>query len=254
MVERAVALCMVRAEKIREIWNKHALLLVRFNGELKRSLSAFHKYIQWYWVDSVTPEVFSVFGRLHKTNNWSESLNARLKRGFKTNHPSFWAFMEKYQKNVIHVTDDDLACLENNRSIKRDRSNHQAEERITKYEGNVLSGRWSDEHYLNVVSNLVPANLSHDGSADDEEEMEIDEPVEPVTEEENLCIICKDRRLDTLLMPCRHLVVCNVCAFQLEESIGILETDDDGFVSYRTQVPCPVCRGNVTKFMITTNS
>ena len=55
------------------------------------------------------------------------------------------------------------------------------------------------------------------GEEEEEEEMDADTFAE--------CVVCMDTVKDTLLMPCRHLCVCKVCADRLTE--------------------CPMCRGTI---------
>ncbi|KMQ81504.1 zinc finger protein [Lasius niger] len=47
--------------------------------------------------------------------------------------------------------------------------------------------------------------------------------------EEMLCIVCIDRRRDTVFQPCSHLIVCTVCSVRIDD--------------------CPICRKRVTSKM-----
>lgn len=53
--------------------------------------------------------------------------------------------------------------------------------------------------------------------------MEIDEPVD--------CVVCQDRKADTLVLPCQHQVVCTQCSNQL--------------VGTPNEFKCVVCRGDI---------
>lgn len=47
------------------------------------------------------------------------------------------------------------------------------------------------------------------------------------------CVVCLDRERDALLMPCRHSVLCLMCAFQVRECSG----------------ECPYCRRGIEDIM-----
>ena len=47
----------------------------------------------------------------------------------------------------------------------------------------------------------------------------------------HLCLCCTERPANTLLLPCKHLVLCKACL--------------DGIVAKSNYVTCPVCRGDI---------
>jgi hypothetical protein len=52
--------------------------------------------------------------------------------------------------------------------------------------------------------------------------------------EETMCVVCFDAPKDHLVLPCKHLCVCEACAEQLT----------------KTRTPmCPVCRGPIRETM-----
>jgi Zinc finger, C3HC4 type (RING finger) len=56
---------------------------------------------------------------------------------------------------------------------------------------------------------------------------------EPREAEANLCVVCMDRKRDALLMPCKHRVICLMCAFQVQDCSG----------------ECPYCRRGIEDIM-----
>jgi len=46
-------------------------------------------------------------------------------------------------------------------------------------------------------------------------------------EETGICVICMDKKIDTVILECAHSAVCMVCS-------GTLKI-------------CPICRGNITR-------
>jgi Zinc finger, C3HC4 type (RING finger) len=52
--------------------------------------------------------------------------------------------------------------------------------------------------------------------------------------EENVCTICMCEKQNTMILPCRHLCLCNYCAEQL---------------SCQRNKNCPICRNMVTEFV-----
>jgi transposase-like protein len=116
-------LCLLPPYSIPAVWNHHRSKLSEFagNAALLKRLKKYESYVEKFWMQRVTPSIFSVFGLLHKTNNHAESLNARLRRDFKVCHPGFWKFMSLYVKSVINWTTDDLAVLREGRQPRRER-------------------------------------------------------------------------------------------------------------------------------------
>lgn len=69
-----MALVLVPADRIREglqIINEEA-------PELNNIFQEFHRYNQITWIDGVTPEIFSVYKLIRKTNNNVENFHRRI--------------------------------------------------------------------------------------------------------------------------------------------------------------------------------
>lgn len=56
-------------------------------------------YFNNYWINTISPEGFSVFGRNHRTNNFVESFHSSL-LGFFGVHPPLWKFYGKYKEDI----------------------------------------------------------------------------------------------------------------------------------------------------------
>ena len=62
----------------------------------QRQLGEFKMYYSRYWLQTVTPRGFSVYGLGQRTNNIIESYHSRLKHRME-NQPEPWDFLCKYQ-------------------------------------------------------------------------------------------------------------------------------------------------------------
>lgn len=51
--------------------------------------------------------------------------------------------------------------------------------------------------------------------------------------EDKLCLICYSDKIDTIILPCRHMCVCSECSVALQEK----------------SKQCPMCRIPITSFM-----
>lgn len=54
-------------------------------------------YVLNTWIRTVTPEVFSVFGLIRRTNNNVEAFHKRLQHAMGVEHPNIWHFTGKYR-------------------------------------------------------------------------------------------------------------------------------------------------------------
>lgn len=59
-----------------------------------------NEYIYPHWMESVTPEFFSVFGQIDRTNNYSESHNKICKTKIPSK-PSCHSFLCKYLRVIL---------------------------------------------------------------------------------------------------------------------------------------------------------
>ena len=69
------------------------------NVQLKEKMKTFLHYYERFWMMQKTPEVFSVHGLRHRTNNVSESIHSKMNKTM-TAHPGFWRFLEELNENV----------------------------------------------------------------------------------------------------------------------------------------------------------
>jgi len=61
----------------------------------------------------------------------------------------------------------------------------------------------------------------------------------PPWELKDECIVCMDKRINTVLIPCGHFIMCYYCTHNL----CVMEfKNEDGFKKYPQ---CPMCRKNV---------
>lgn len=63
--------------------------------ELRRSLTRFLTYYETYWMGTVKPESYSVYGLSRRTNNLLESYNSRLGHRLEA-RPAPWDFVGEY--------------------------------------------------------------------------------------------------------------------------------------------------------------
>lgn len=71
------------------------------------------------------------------------------------------------------------------------------------------------------------------GGSDTEYDSEETSEGEEDTSEDRYCVVCQDRYKCVLILPCKHLCVCNECNTRLRS----------------TRSPCPICRCEVRKTM-----
>ncbi|CAG0918881.1 unnamed protein product [Notodromas monacha] len=242
-LKSTMGLCLLPADAIVPVWMDHCQKLSQFHGSaaLTQKLNGFKNYMNNFWIRRVTPKVFSVFGLNHKTNNYAESLHARLNRDFKSKHPGFWRFMELYEQLVINEVTADLAVIHQGRLPRRIRPADLQKVSIRKYEEQLVNGILSPLQYFEKTNRFfkglkakkvlikngnAPVSAGEEGN-DSSEESAYDETwqLEAVFEpdqpegaqgmiqaavsqthnnDELICVICMERYRDCFLWPCRH--------------------------------------------------
>jgi primosomal protein N' len=89
-----------------------------------------------------------------------------------------------------------------------------------------------------MACNIVPLKYVYDsGSESDEENIPPVIHAQSPPNDENLCIICADRKSNVLFMPCRHLKTCAECS-------SLLAAQNE------TQLVCPMCKQRVSDTII----
>jgi len=233
-IRKVSSLCFLPADKIPFQWNKLCAELLRFAEPTKSKLLKFKLYFGSFWMKKVGPSRFSVFKLNHKTNNYMESLNSRLNKGFKANHQGFWKSVDLYKKLAIDWTLRELNGIENSRIVKRDRRNYDQIEKIKLHEQKLENGEWSVDHFLRVSSHLFDEIPIPDEAQGVDLEDDVQETLETEILQElvSKCIICDMHPRNTAIMPCRHMYFC----FECIESVK------------RSNTPhCPTCRGEITE-------
>lgn len=74
------------------------------------SISVPFRYFERYWLNQVTPQSFSVYRQVRRTNNVQESYHRILLQVVGTAHPNCWEFLGKY--NCIKEMYKDLRSLQ----------------------------------------------------------------------------------------------------------------------------------------------
>lgn len=85
--QKIVRLALLPAEDIRLAftWLRGAF------PRMRASFEAFLNYFEMFWLNTVTPEIFSVYGLENRTNNYIESYHRKLNQVMGP-HPTIWQF------------------------------------------------------------------------------------------------------------------------------------------------------------------
>jgi hypothetical protein len=70
-------------------------LLRRETAEIQAGIKKLNNYFLSYWIGEITPEVFSVFGLINRTNNLVESWHRWLNERMGASHINPWDFICK---------------------------------------------------------------------------------------------------------------------------------------------------------------
>lgn len=80
--------------------------------DLRRDFKSFNKYFIRYWIRSITAQNFSMFGRVHRTNNICESFNSRL-NSLSAKHPNIYALLHRMVLMTVEGNQKRLDNYEN---------------------------------------------------------------------------------------------------------------------------------------------
>ena len=213
-------------------------------GELKR-------YITRFWLGKIGAEKLSVHSIENATNNTVESFHSRLKTRIQTHKPNFWSFLQ----HINHLIVDTLLEIERldagHQITRRAATRYiRNKERREKCKRKLAEGLFSPVQFINAISHTFRPDNSHSHAGNLDRlhmETEGEEPEAPEADGENgrgeraenydrtenatsRCVVCLGPRHQVkIFLPCGH-GGCGSCA--------------DEIVS--RELPCPVCRGNVT--------
>lgn len=67
---------------------------------LEEAFNDLMEYIHEYWISTVGPEIISVYGLLHRTNNAVESFYSEI-GGLIGKHPGVWDFLGNVHNNLV---------------------------------------------------------------------------------------------------------------------------------------------------------
>ena len=140
-------------------------------------------YYQRFWIDTVGPEAFSVFGLEERTNNGSEAINRSLNRLLGV-HPAFWTWISKLV-SVHRVYEAELQAEGVRRRLAR--PIYTARNRaINSVSNRYANGSISSQDALERLIQFTPAIVDENeglrpNHSDNESDNEIAEPqvVEP---------------------------------------------------------------------------
>ena len=208
---------------------------INVNNHIRTNIRKFRQYFFRFWLNTVTPEKFSVYDVPYGTNNFSESFHARLKARIRVHHPSMWSFVG-HLNHLIADTEKDLERLDQSLNVSRPRKKAYAKnlERRNSCKEIYANGGYSDMQFISAVAHTMDTRLL---TLEIDEE-DSDEPVDHFSQESShsqqqdhcLCVVCLAPRERTICFsPCNHAQVCVSCNSVLE-SLGS---------------PCPTCRGQI---------
>lgn len=90
-----------------------------------------------------------------------------------------------------------------------------------------------------ICVDMIPEeNIFKDQSSDEQSEDEILEL--PLSNNENVCVVCQDKSPNIVFIPCKHLKVCNECDAKLMA---------DALSTGQRRYNCPFCRQIVDESM-----
>ena len=191
------------------------------------------------WMNQVTPEVFSVFGKRWKTNNSCESLHSRMGTSM-PKHPTFFRFLESLVENVIEPTERDILQIDAGNNPRISMSNQKLEQlaKLAQNEVELSTGKWTATHFLEVSAHSLKkykkptaaelerieiievdllAEADFQERMDEEgEQQQQDEQAIPPPLPQHICTVCQDEPKNALFMPCKHFCMCQTCASILE--------------------------------------
>lgn len=82
-----------RSQNVKRCY-REALLIE--NPQIQAAVKNLYDYFYDYWIDEVTPEVYSVCGLPNRTNNLVEAWHRWFNKRCRTSHVNIWDFIRKF--------------------------------------------------------------------------------------------------------------------------------------------------------------
>ena len=210
---------------------------IHVNSHTRTNIRKFRQYFFRYWLNTVTPEKFSVHDFAYGTNNFSESFHARLKARIRVHQPSMWSFVG-HINNMISDTEKDLDRLDRGLNVSRPRKKAYVTnlQRRNFCKEKYANGEYSHMQFISAVAHTMDTHLLQLNAVMTQIEEDSDEALQDHSNQETsssqqqdhrLCAVCLAPRERTICFrPCNHAQVCASCS-SVMESMGS---------------PCPICR------------
>ncbi|KAH0548254.1 hypothetical protein KQX54_000068 [Cotesia glomerata] len=183
------------------------------------------KYFYNQWIRRTRPDVYSVFLRVFRTNNFSEAYNKVLALQFGT-HPNIWDFTEKIVL-LQELKRIEYESLQNgNRIMKQFRSRETLKNKI-------IHSAWVLYQNNQFGHFLVDVRKIHNFIAENPIEIEF-----VVGEHITDCTMCEQSMTNHICQPCNHWFGCSRCVQNMRVFLARVQPN----------LRCPTCDNVIASF------
>ena len=99
ILRQIMALALLPADEIRETYLE---IVDSLTLQTRIEMKSFFAYYEVFWLLDITPEIFSVYGLLRRTNNVLESYHRTLKQKLGV-HSNIWMFTSNFVLNIFII-------------------------------------------------------------------------------------------------------------------------------------------------------
>lgn len=226
--------------------------LLKTEAEKYEVFEPFISYYSSQWIHKEGPAAISVYRMDHRTNNFVESHNGKLKALIPPSG-NFYKFLAGLIKNTQYNQNNLTQVLKGLKALpKHPIGLKKWNEAIDGHQKLLEKGKIGLAEFLDVLAYKKNASQSELGTFQEgnlavyeeepESDVEVDVPMLEAeliqTKEENrrlnsevLCVVCVTNKREVLLLDCAHFVLCNLCCTKMKEEQHLI---------------CPVCRNLVS--------
>ncbi|KZR98808.1 Uncharacterized protein APZ42_005604 [Daphnia magna] len=155
---------------MRELATQHPLRNIKayYTDRIRRETRAiqegikkFNTYFLSYLIGEVSPEVFSVFGLIHRTNNLVESWHSGLNKRMRGSHLNVWDFLSflKEAEN-LKVRDFEAESADRRSTRPKPIRQRKRDEFVEKNEHDFIEGTISLREFLRISRNLTEPDVN----------------------------------------------------------------------------------------------
>ena len=226
LIKRLMSIPYIPANLMEATATELFLVDLNVDNHTRLQIMKLRTYFFCFWIRQITPARLSVHQFIHGTNNFAESLHARIKAIIRSHRPPIWSFCA-HITNIISDCEREVERLDNGLNLTRQRKKAYMlnMQRRAECKEKFLAGTYNAQQYLTAIAHTMDSNLllletsvtaGIGLGTNDDEAVEEGHQTPPPAPAPLQCMVCLGPRERTIILrPCNHAMLCPPCSERL---------------------------------------